>query len=122
MISDWKLDFVVDSKLSELPDLIELKRILLIALRCVDPEAKRRPKMGDVIHMLEPRDLLLIEVRTLVPEFDQYHFLSACFILLSIDMVQIDQIEDQMQTQAYLDHLQENEDNSSNLSLQSSDT
>ncbi|KAK6150671.1 hypothetical protein DH2020_015603 [Rehmannia glutinosa] len=36
----------------------ELKRILLIALRCVDFEVEKRPQMGKVIHMLQPRDLL----------------------------------------------------------------
>ena len=60
MVSDRKLDFVVDPKLPEMPDSIELKRVLLIALCCVDPDAKSRPKMGDVIHMLEPRDPLFI--------------------------------------------------------------
>ncbi|KAH7557724.1 hypothetical protein JRO89_XS11G0208600 [Xanthoceras sorbifolium] len=36
-----------------------LKRIVLISLRCVDPDVEHRPKMEEVIHMLEPRDLLL---------------------------------------------------------------
>lgn len=40
----------------------ELKRIILIALRCVDPDVENRPTIGDVIHMLEPRDLLLDDV------------------------------------------------------------
>ncbi|KAJ0099410.1 hypothetical protein Patl1_20214 [Pistacia atlantica] len=54
-----KISFVVDPKLPEMPSTKELKRVILIALRCVDPEVKHRPKMGDVVHMLEPRDLLL---------------------------------------------------------------
>lgn len=50
---------VPDPKLPEFPTVKELKRIVLIALRCVDPEIEQRPKMGDVIHMLQPHDLLL---------------------------------------------------------------
>ena len=114
MISDWKFDFVVDPKLPEMPYSIELKRVLLIALRCVDPDTKSRPRMGDVIHMLEPRDRLLIDVRTLVPEFDHlslpFNLYHTLFIL---HMVQIDQIQTES---SCFDHLQENEENSSNHS------
>lgn len=65
MVSEQKIDLITDSKLSELPSMKELKRILLIALRCVDPEVDNRPKIGEIIHMLEPRDLLLSDVRML---------------------------------------------------------
>ncbi|KAL3521564.1 hypothetical protein ACH5RR_019713 [Cinchona calisaya] len=66
MVSEQKFDQVVDTNLSEMPPLKDLKRILLLALRCVDPDANNRPKMGDVILMLEPRDLLLTD--ELVPK------------------------------------------------------
>ncbi|XP_044467953.1 probable serine/threonine-protein kinase At1g01540 [Mangifera indica] len=59
MVAKQKISFVVDPELPETPSTKELKRVILIALRCVDPEVKHRPKMGDVVHMLEPRDLLL---------------------------------------------------------------
>ncbi|KAI5015217.1 hypothetical protein ZWY2020_056607 [Hordeum vulgare] len=41
---------------------------LLVALRCVDPEARKRPKIGHVIHMLEVDDFLqrLIRFVTLI--------------------------------------------------------
>ncbi|KAJ7969883.1 Kinase family protein [Quillaja saponaria] len=61
MIANQKIAYVVDSKLPEVPPSKELKRILLIALRCVDPAVNHRPTMGEVIHMLEPRDLLLCD-------------------------------------------------------------
>lgn len=64
MVANHKIDFVVDPKLSEMPSSKELKRIILVALRCVDPDMNQRPKMGDVVHMLEPCDLLFTEVRT----------------------------------------------------------
>lgn len=66
MVSKQEFDQVVDPKLPEMPSSIELKRLLLIALRCVDPDANNRPKMGEVIHMLEPRDLLLTDVRATI--------------------------------------------------------
>ncbi|KAL9994079.1 putative protein kinase RLK-Pelle-RLCK-V family [Helianthus debilis subsp. tardiflorus] len=61
-VCDQKLDDIVDPSLQEMPSSKELKRILLIALRCVDPEVENRPTIGDVIHMLQPRDLLLDDV------------------------------------------------------------
>nr|TKS15507.1 hypothetical protein D5086_0000032020 [Populus alba] len=64
MIANKQIMFVVDPKLPEIPSSKELKRIILLALRCVDRDIKHRPTMGDVIHMLEPRDLLLDDVRT----------------------------------------------------------
>ncbi|KAJ6960792.1 serine/threonine-protein kinase [Populus alba x Populus x berolinensis] len=63
MIANKQIMFVVDPKLPEIPSSKELKRILLLALRCVDRDIKHRPTMGDVIHMLEPRDLLLDDDR-----------------------------------------------------------
>ncbi|KAK4431442.1 putative serine/threonine-protein kinase [Sesamum alatum] len=59
LVSEENYDAIIDPKLPELPSIKELKRVLLIALRCVDFEVQRRPKMGEIIHMLEPRDLLL---------------------------------------------------------------
>lgn len=64
MVRDQNLIQLVDPKLAEKPNKKELKRIILIALRCVDEDAENRPKMGDIIHMLEPRDLLLSDVST----------------------------------------------------------
>ncbi|KAB5560800.1 hypothetical protein DKX38_005757 [Salix brachista] len=46
------------TKLFNLPPSKELKRMLLL-----DRDIKHRPTMGDVIHMLEPRDLLLEDDR-----------------------------------------------------------
>lgn len=60
LIKDYKQ--VIDSKIPQQPPLKELKRVILTALRCVDPDTQNRPKMGEVIHMLEPRDLLLSDV------------------------------------------------------------
>ena len=62
MVGNRKSEQVVDPKLPEMPPSKALKRILLVALRCVDPDATKRPKMGHVIHMLEADDLLIRDV------------------------------------------------------------
>ncbi|KAL3536789.1 hypothetical protein ACH5RR_000155 [Cinchona calisaya] len=63
MVGNRKSEEVVDPKLPEMPTSKALKRILLVALKCVDPDAQKRPKMGHVIHMLEADDLLFREER-----------------------------------------------------------
>lgn len=62
MVGSRRSEEIVDPKLSEKPSLKSLKRALLIALRCVDPDSSKRPKMGHVIHMLEADDVLFREV------------------------------------------------------------
>ncbi|CAL1404869.1 unnamed protein product [Linum trigynum] len=66
MIADGKTMSVLDPKLPQMPSSIALKRMLLVALRCVDPEICHRPSMGEVIHMLETSDLLLVRERQIV--------------------------------------------------------
>ncbi|XP_020585257.1 probable serine/threonine-protein kinase At1g01540 isoform X2 [Phalaenopsis equestris] len=56
MVSSRKSEAVLDPKVAEKPSSRALKRALLVALRCVDPDAQKRPKMGHVIHMLEVDD------------------------------------------------------------------
>ncbi|XP_071711296.1 probable serine/threonine-protein kinase At1g01540 [Rutidosis leptorrhynchoides] len=56
MVTSRNAEGVLDPKLPEKPSSRALKRALLVALRCVDPSAQKRPKMGHVIHMLEADD------------------------------------------------------------------
>ncbi|PQM37034.1 hypothetical protein Pyn_03133 [Prunus yedoensis var. nudiflora] len=63
MVGKRKAEEIVDPKLPEMPASKALKRALLVALRCVDPDATKRPKMGHVIHMLEADDLLVRDER-----------------------------------------------------------
>ncbi|KAA8537770.1 hypothetical protein F0562_027650 [Nyssa sinensis] len=56
MVTDRNAEGVLDPKITEKPSSRALKRALLVALRCVDPNAQKRPKMGHVIHMLEADD------------------------------------------------------------------
>ncbi|XP_059453068.1 probable serine/threonine-protein kinase At1g01540 [Corylus avellana] len=53
MVTNRNAEGVLDPTLPEKPSSRALKRALLVALRCVDPNAQKRPKMGHVIHMLE---------------------------------------------------------------------
>lgn len=66
MVGNRKSEEVIDPKLPEVPSSKALKRVLLVALRCVDPDAQKRPKMGHIIHMLEADDLLFRDVWTLI--------------------------------------------------------
>lgn len=53
MVGSRRSEEVVDPNIEMRPSTSNLKRALLTALRCVDPEADRRPKMGQVVRMLE---------------------------------------------------------------------
>ncbi|KAL3517198.1 hypothetical protein ACH5RR_024100 [Cinchona calisaya] len=63
MVGIRRSEEVVDRKMPEMPTSKALKRALLVALKCVDPDAQKRPKMGHVIHMLEADDLLVRDER-----------------------------------------------------------
>ncbi|XP_058091345.1 probable serine/threonine-protein kinase At1g01540 [Magnolia sinica] len=56
MVGNRNPEGVLDPKLPEKPSSKALKRALLVGLRCVDPDAQKRPKMGHIIHMLEVDD------------------------------------------------------------------
>ncbi|KAG6522903.1 probable serine/threonine-protein kinase At1g01540 [Zingiber officinale] len=53
MVGNRNAESILDPKLAENPTSRALKRALLVALRCIDPDSQKRPKMGHVIHMLE---------------------------------------------------------------------
>lgn len=61
-VTERNTEGVLDPKLSEKPSSRALKRALLVALRCLDPNAQKRPKMGHVVHMLEADEFPLREV------------------------------------------------------------
>ncbi|CAI0553660.1 unnamed protein product [Linum tenue] len=56
MVTSRNAEGVLDPKLQEKPCSRALKRALLVALRCVDPNSQKRPKMGHIVHMLEADD------------------------------------------------------------------
>ncbi|WCJ24866.1 Protein kinase superfamily protein [Euphorbia peplus] len=53
MVGTRKAEEVVDPTLEVKPSTRALKRALLVALRCVDPDSEKRPKMSHVVRMLE---------------------------------------------------------------------
>lgn len=64
MVGSRRSEEVVDPNIEVKPPTRALKRALLTALRCVDPDAEKRPKMGQVVRMLEsdepiPREVCL---------------------------------------------------------------
>ncbi|CAI0449180.1 unnamed protein product [Linum tenue] len=56
MVGTRRADEVVDPNLEVKPVTRALKRALLVALRCVDPDSEKRPKMSQVVRMLEAEE------------------------------------------------------------------
>ncbi|KAI9084171.1 hypothetical protein K1719_033842 [Acacia pycnantha] len=72
-VGNENIDHLVDSKLPEMPPSKELKQIILVSLRCVDPDVNPKLKMGNVIRMLEPRDLLLSNEHDIAREVHEFN-------------------------------------------------
>ncbi|XP_077233320.1 putative receptor-like serine/threonine-protein kinase At4g34500 [Tasmannia lanceolata] len=53
MVGGRRGEEAVDPLIKVKPLPTALKRVLLVCLRCIDLDVKRRPKMGQVVHMLE---------------------------------------------------------------------
>ncbi|XLT82596.1 hypothetical protein HN873_004349 [Arachis hypogaea] len=58
MVGNRKSEELIDPNLPEKPSSKALKLALLVALKCVDPDATKRPKIGHIIHMLEANEIL----------------------------------------------------------------
>ncbi|KAF8387710.1 hypothetical protein HHK36_026364 [Tetracentron sinense] len=56
MVGNRRSEEVVDPNIEARPSTRALKRALLTALRCVDPDSDKRPKMGQVARMLESEE------------------------------------------------------------------
>lgn len=65
MVGNRRAEEVVDASLEVRPTTRALKRALLVALRCVDPESEKRPKMSQVVRMLETDDYPYREVSSI---------------------------------------------------------
>ncbi|PSS26048.1 Receptor-like serine/threonine-protein kinase [Actinidia chinensis var. chinensis] len=53
MVASRRGEEVVDPLIQVQPAPRALKRVLLVCLRCIDLDVKKRPKMGQIVHMLE---------------------------------------------------------------------
>ncbi|KDP28001.1 hypothetical protein JCGZ_19081 [Jatropha curcas] len=56
MVATRRSEEVVDPMIETRPSTSALKRALLTALRCVDPDSEKRPKMSQVVRMLESEE------------------------------------------------------------------
>lgn len=56
MVASRRGEELLDPKISVQPPPRSLKRVLLVCLRCIDMDANKRPKMGQIVHMLEAED------------------------------------------------------------------
>ncbi|XP_024974250.1 probable serine/threonine-protein kinase At1g01540 [Cynara cardunculus var. scolymus] len=69
MVNEKCPEKVLDPKMIEKPSSSIVKRVLLVALRCVDSNSEKRPKIGHVVHMLESQDQSLIDERRGVRDY-----------------------------------------------------
>lgn len=53
MVGSRRAEELVDPLMEVQPSPRALKRAILVCLRCVDADAQKRPKMGQIVHMLE---------------------------------------------------------------------
>ncbi|CAO2815056.1 unnamed protein product [Amaranthus hypochondriacus] len=53
MVANRRAEEMLDPLIDVKPSSRALKRVLLICLRCIDLDANHRPKMGQIVHMLE---------------------------------------------------------------------
>ncbi|KAK4491394.1 hypothetical protein RD792_002138 [Penstemon davidsonii] len=56
MVASRRVEELVDPLIDDPPPPRALKRILLVCLRCIDLDANKRPKMGQIVHMLEAEE------------------------------------------------------------------
>ncbi|KAL7124918.1 hypothetical protein ABFS83_14G080700 [Erythranthe nasuta] len=56
MVGNRRSEEVVDPNIETRPSTRALKRALLTALRCVDPDSDKRPRMSQVVRMLESEE------------------------------------------------------------------
>ncbi|CAL0306908.1 unnamed protein product [Lupinus luteus] len=56
MVGSRRAEEVVDTNIETRPSTSSLKRAILTALRCVDPYSEKRPKMSQVVRMLQSEE------------------------------------------------------------------
>ncbi|KAG2553574.1 probable receptor-like serine/threonine-protein kinase At4g34500 [Panicum virgatum] len=53
MVGSRRVEDLVDPRVAAPPPPRVLNRVLLVCLRCIDADAHKRPRMGQIVHMLE---------------------------------------------------------------------
>lgn len=74
MVASRRGEELVDPLIEVQPSPRALKRALLVCLRCIDLDANKRPKMGQIVHMLEADDF---PFRSVGPISSQYLLLHS---------------------------------------------
>lgn len=69
MIQSHRGEDVVDPLIAVQPPPRAMKRALLVCLRCIDLDVHKRPKMGQIVHMLEADDFPFRSVSLYVQYF-----------------------------------------------------
>ncbi|KAI4376048.1 hypothetical protein MLD38_013846 [Melastoma candidum] len=70
MVANRRAEDIVDPLMKVPPPPRALKRVVLVCLRCIDLDAYKRPKMGQIIHMLEAGDFDFCRGQRMVREKD----------------------------------------------------
>uniref|UniRef100_A0A453IJX7 non-specific serine/threonine protein kinase n=2 Tax=Aegilops tauschii subsp. strangulata TaxID=200361 RepID=A0A453IJX7_AEGTS len=64
MVGSRRVEDLADPRIVPAPAPRVLNRVLLVCLRCIDSDAHKRPKMGQIVHMLEGDEFPFRTVRT----------------------------------------------------------
>ncbi|OWM83811.1 hypothetical protein CDL15_Pgr004242 [Punica granatum] len=78
MVASHRGEEIVDPLIAVQPPPRALKRVLLVCLRCIDLDASKRPKMGQIVHMLETDDFPFRAVSS-SPVLEDFIFLFVSF-------------------------------------------
>ncbi|XP_030450224.1 probable receptor-like serine/threonine-protein kinase At4g34500 [Syzygium oleosum] len=70
MVASRRGEEIVDPLIADPPSQRALKRAILVCLRCVDLDSIKRPKMGQIVHMLEADDFPFRAQQRLAEERD----------------------------------------------------
>lgn len=81
MVGSKRLEEVIDPNIAVKPATRALKRVLLTALRCIDPDSEKRPKMSQVVRMLESEEYPIPREVSVV-----YNLFNECRICIYISM------------------------------------
>ena len=63
MVGSRRVEDLVDPRIGSPPPPRVLNRALLVCLRCIDSDEQKRPKMGQIVHMLEGEEFPFRTVR-----------------------------------------------------------
>lgn len=81
MVASRRGEELVDSLIEVQPPPRSVKRALLVCLRCIDLDPQKRPKMGQIVHMLEAYEYPFRGVSLASHCFDEHIFRKCIYTL-----------------------------------------